>query len=141
MKWWSRRHSQWTKNIRFTLLTFCSKENKKKYQIYYIVLRKQRSPMISRFVMIYLLQLRLIFCCFCLLHCTYSQEREGEMKSKKWDGNYCCLLYQNVWMWFQNVWLLGILGYVESRMCGGKKNQVGNDIVTHDALTFCYLKV
>ena len=34
--------------------------------------------MISRFVMIYLLQLRLIFCCFCLLHCTYSRERERE---------------------------------------------------------------
>ena len=34
----------------------------------------------------------------------------------------------------------GNLGYVESRMCGGKKISNGNDIVTHGALTFCYLK-
>ena len=85
------------------------------------MLRKnQRSPKISRFIMICLLQLRLIFCCSCVLrlasclsasaeayffcscvlHCTYSREREREReywrkrwkaKSKKWGG-YCWLL-------------------------------------------------
>ena len=130
-------------NIIFTLLTFCSKENKK--NIRFIILcweskepKKPKDKQICNdlpalveayFLLLlhlaYLLQLRLIFCCSCLLHRTYSRERERilkkEMKSKGWDGNYCCLLYQNVWMWFQNVWLLGILGYVESRMCGGEK--------------------
>ena len=77
------------------------------------MLRKnQRSPKISRFIMICLLQLRLIFCCSCvllvcfsrglfflLLHLAlhiFTRERERERerwkaKSKKWGG-YCWLL-------------------------------------------------
>ena len=44
MKWWSRRHSQWTKNIRFTLLTFCSKENKKKISDLLYCVEKAKKP-------------------------------------------------------------------------------------------------
>ena len=99
------------------------------------MLRKnQRSPKISRFVMICLLQLRLIFllllrlacllqlrlilayfllllrlscllqlrlifCCSCILHCTYSRQRERErvlkkeMKSKKQKVRWVLLLF------------------------------------------------
>ena len=64
--------------------TYLLVKRKKKNQIYYIMLRKnQRSPKISRFVMICLLQLRLTFCCSCVLHCTYSRERERERELKK----------------------------------------------------------
>ena len=128
MKWWSLRHSQWTKISYLLYLPFAQKKIKKISDLLYCVekVKNQRSPKISRFVMVCLLQLRLIFCCSCVLlvciswglffaalaSCTthiHERERERErervlkkeMKSKKWDGNYCCLLYQNVWTWFQ----------------------------------------
>ena len=56
-----------------------------------------------------LLQLRLTFCCSCVLHCTYSRERERERieekdekkKAKSEVGTIVVsllYLYQNVWM-------------------------------------------
>ena len=81
--------------------TYLLLKRKKKNQIYYIMLRKnQRSPKISRFVMICLLQLRLIFCYSCVLpvcfswgllfaalaSCTahiHERERERERDEKK----------------------------------------------------------
>ena len=85
--------------IYFTYLLL--KRKLKKNQIYYIMLRKnQRSLKINRFVMICLLQLRLIFCCSCVLRlacllqlrlifsalasCTaHIRERERERELKK----------------------------------------------------------
>ena len=78
-----------------------------------------------------LLQLRLTLCCSCVLHCTYSRERERENwrkrwkeKSKKWGGYYCCLIVVLVPKCVDVISKCvagGNLGYVESRMCGGEK--------------------
>ena len=113
------------------------------------MLRKnQRSLKISRFVMICLLQLRLIFCCSCVLpvcfswgllfaalaSCTahiHERERERErerelkkeMKRKKQKVRWVLLLSvvpKRVDVISKCV-VGGNLRYVESIMCGGKK--------------------
>ena len=78
-----------------------------------------------------LLQLRLTFCCSCVLHCTYSRERERErerelkkeMKRKKQKVRWVLLLSvvpKRVDVISKCV-VGGNLRYVESIMCGGKK--------------------
>ena len=147
-------------NIIFTLLTFCSKENKK--NIRFIILcweseepkkpkDKQICNGLSASVEAYVLlllhlaclhQLRLIFCCSCLLHCTYSWERERERERDEKQKVRCELLLSVVPKHvdvISNMWLLGTLGYVESRMCGGEKISSGQ-WYCYSWCTFCYLK-
>ena len=113
------------------------------------MLRKnQRSPKISRFVMICLLQLRLIFCYSCVLPVCFSwgllfaalasctahiherereREREREMKRKKQKVRWVLLLSvvpKRVDVISKCV-VVGNLGYVESWMCGGEKKSNG----------------
>ena len=105
MKWWSLRHSQWTKISYLLYLPFAQKKIKKISDLLYCVekAKNQRSPKISRFVMVCLLQLRLIFCCSCVLlvciswglffaalaSCTahiHEREREREYWRKRWKA-------------------------------------------------------
>ena len=144
MKWWSLRHSQWTKISYLLYLPFAQKKIKKISDLLYCVekAKNQRSPKISRFVMVCLLQLRLIFCCSCLLHCTYSWERERERERDEKQKVRCELLLSVVPKHvdvISNMWLLGTLGYVESRMCGGEKISSGQ-WYCYSWCTFCYLK-
>ena len=78
IKWWSLRHPQWPKTIRFTLLTFCSKERKKIRFTIFVLRKNQRSPKISKFVMTCLLHWGFFFAALASCTCTYSRERERE---------------------------------------------------------------
>ena len=133
MKWSSLRHQQWTKNIRFTLLTFCSKEKKKSVLLWSICFSWD----------FFLLLLPLAP--HCLHKFTRERERERvlkkEMKSKKWYGNYCwtkmcgcdskmCCSWES---WDINVW-------IRVECVEGKKISSGQWYCYPWCNTFCYLK-
>ena len=128
--------------IYFTYLLL--KRKKKKSDLLYYVEKESKKPKdkqicndLSASVEAYfllllrlacLLQLRLTFCCSCVLHCTYSWERERERERERWKEKK-----QKVrWVLLLSVVpkrvdviskcvVVGNLGYVESWMCGGEK--------------------